>query len=138
VKEFDLLTYSTAIYLGTAIGQLALRPAVSIAGKTFQIWDYSPTGRDFVETFTAVHRRATMTHELTEQEYEMALLNLPVGFMGVSALRLWGTNSFGFTEDKRIKAEGVYVVDFETLVRSYAGEPVLAGQQHGEDVRQIG
>jgi len=40
----QLLIYSTAMYLGTAIGQLALGPPTSIASRTIQVWDYSPTG----------------------------------------------------------------------------------------------
>lgn len=115
------------MYLGTAIGQLALRPPTSIAGRTFQVWDHSPTGNDFVNAFTIAHNKATITHELTEEEYQAALLDLPVGYMGVSALRLWGTGSFGFTEDKRIKAEGIPVIEFEKLVKSYLDIPESAG-----------
>lgn len=80
-----------------------------------------------MKAFTIAHNKATITHELTEEEYQAALLDLPVGYMAVSALRLWGTGSFGFTEAKKIKAEGVPVLEYEKLVKSYLDIPGSAG-----------
>lgn len=52
------------------MARFTLTPPAEYAGKSIHMYDYAPTGRDIINTFTAIHGQAPALSEWSEDELE--------------------------------------------------------------------
>ncbi|WWC69522.1 uncharacterized protein I206_103464 [Kwoniella pini CBS 10737] len=104
-------------YLGFSLSQLLLKPD-ELINKTIQLFDYSPTGQDFINILTKINNgKKTEIINYSEEQYKLDLEN-DIGLAISAALKAkWGDNNFGDSNVPKI--QGWNSKSLEELARQY-------------------
>ncbi|WWC61188.1 uncharacterized protein I303_103768 [Kwoniella dejecticola CBS 10117] len=106
-------------YLGYATAQLLLKPQ-QLVNQTIQLYDFSPTGQDFVDALTKINgSQAVITH-YSEEQYQADLKAGPGQAIGAAIKAKWGDDNWG--PDGVPDIEGWKSKSFEELAKEWAAQ----------------
>ncbi|WVW83155.1 hypothetical protein I302_105173 [Kwoniella bestiolae CBS 10118] len=99
VQEFrnslkNPLRITSIPFLGYATAQLLLFPD-SLAGQTYQVYDYQPTGQELIDVLTKLNGSKPQITQFTEKEYQEGIKVPGVGAILSAIKAKWGDDNWG-------------------------------------------
>ncbi|WVQ80070.1 hypothetical protein IAT38_002171 [Cryptococcus sp. DSM 104549] len=124
-ESLDLPMRITSLeYLGYFTAQLSIDPKTrdALAGKggNFQVYNWTPTGRELADLLTNLHNgEPTKLVEFTQEQFDAERDESVVGALRVSLLGKWGWGLWGEDNSNTPKAEGWVDQSLEEEAKKY-------------------